>query len=120
MNFGNSQTYGRDYIRSEGIVRTITRPGPTYYRPALPVIGLRNFGRSLRFQEDGRYSQDGLLQCRWESELGQEIDELFRAIVSCWMPIRCGGPLRRQTRRYPRISPIQSCVDAPFDASVLR
>lgn len=50
-------------------VRRIRRPGPRYHRAVPPVIGLRNYGRSNRFNEDGRFDDAGRLLCRWTSEL---------------------------------------------------
>jgi len=54
--------------------RIVERPAPRYYRPIEPVIALRGVRRSLRFGGDGRFSADGRLQCRWPSQVAQEIE----------------------------------------------
>jgi hypothetical protein len=58
-------------------VRRIRRPGPRYHRAVPPVVGLRNYGRSHRFNDDGRFDDSGRLLCRWTSELATGFGEVF-------------------------------------------
>ena len=48
-------------------------PGPRWYRPWSPHVVLTDAGRSFRFGCDGRYSSDGVLQCRVS---GDEVSSL--------------------------------------------
>ncbi len=50
-------------------VREVQRPAPRFHWPVDPVVGVRNAKRSLRHRGDGRFSPDGLLQCRWPSQV---------------------------------------------------
>ncbi len=64
----------------EVVTRRISRPGPRYHRATAPVIGLRNYGRSPRFREDGRFSDDGTLICRWTGEIAEDIAGQYRSL----------------------------------------
>ncbi|MEP2642407.1 hypothetical protein [Roseobacter sp.] len=62
-----------------GEVRRIRRPGPRFHRATPPVLGLRNYGRHPRFNDDGLHTEDGTLACRWASELAVAFGTLLRA-----------------------------------------
>ena len=49
----------------------VSRPGPRWFTPLLPVLAVSGAGRSLRHGGDGRFSPDGALQCRWPSQVQQ-------------------------------------------------
>lgn len=55
--------------------RTVHRPGPRYYMPIEPVVGVRNAKRSLRYRLDHRASTDGTLACRWPSQVATAIGD---------------------------------------------
>ncbi|WP_377189711.1 hypothetical protein [Ruegeria meonggei] len=60
--------FGVDDGREGPVTRRIQRPAPRYHRATAPILGLRNFKRSNRFN-DGRFSSDGKLECLWAREL---------------------------------------------------
>jgi hypothetical protein len=50
-------------------VREVRRPAPRFHLAVEPVFALGGARRSLRHGGDGRFSPDGLLQCRWPSQV---------------------------------------------------
>ena len=54
--------------------REVVRPAPRLYLPAEPILAVRGAKRSLRHGGDGHFSQDGLLHCRWPSQVVDERD----------------------------------------------
>lgn len=59
-------------------VRRIRRPAPRYHRAVPPVVGLRDFGRSNRF-DDWRFTEDRRLRCHWARELPIAFGRRFEA-----------------------------------------
>ena len=48
------------------------------YTPAELMVALRGARRSLRHGGDGRFSPDGLLHCRWPSQVTRGIEQVVR------------------------------------------
>lgn len=63
----------------EAEARHVPRPGPRLYLPNEPMIALRGAGRSLRHGGDGRFSPDGMLYCRWPSQVVRGMKEVVEA-----------------------------------------
>lgn len=76
------------------VTRRVERPGPRYHRAVPPVVGLRNFGRTNRFS-DGRFSEEGLLLCRWTKELATDLGDRYRA--ADYLPALSNGALPAST-----------------------
>lgn len=53
--------------------REVVRPAPRLYVPAEPFVAMRGAGRSLRYGVGGRFSQDGLVHCRWPSQVAKSV-----------------------------------------------
>jgi hypothetical protein len=53
--------------------REVVRPAPRLYVPSEPIVAMRGAGRCLRYGGSGRFSQDGLLHCRWPSQVAHTI-----------------------------------------------
>jgi hypothetical protein len=68
----------RDEREPEAEAREVVRPAPRLHLAVDPVVGLRGVRRSLRHGGDGRASPDGLLQCRWASQIAQDVDQVVR------------------------------------------
>jgi hypothetical protein len=56
--------------------REVVRPAPRFHVPTEPMIAVRGGGRSLIHGNDGRFSPDGLLHCRWPSQVTRGIDQV--------------------------------------------
>jgi hypothetical protein len=60
-------------------VREVRRPAPRYHLALEPLLAISGARRSLRHGGDGRFSPDGLLQCRWPSQVVQDMPNVLRA-----------------------------------------
>lgn len=78
-----SKRFGIDDDREGQVTRRIRRPGPRYHRAVPPVLGLRNFKRSNRY-DDSRFSPDGKLECLWARELSPGYDSGY--VASDFLP----------------------------------
>jgi hypothetical protein len=58
--------------------RDVIRPAPRLYIPGETMVGLRGLRRSLRHGGDGRFSPDGLLHCRWPTQVTRGIDQVIQ------------------------------------------
>ena len=56
--------------------REVVRPAPRLYVPSEPIVAMRGAGRCLRYGSTGRFSQDGLVHCRWPSQVANSIAHL--------------------------------------------
>lgn len=54
--------------------RVVDRPAPRHAFPTEPMVAVRGASRSLRHGNDGRFSADGKLTCRWPSHVVASID----------------------------------------------
>ncbi|UNK57360.1 hypothetical protein MNQ95_14690 [Pseudoxanthomonas daejeonensis] len=54
--------------------RVVDRPAPRHAFPTEPMVAVRGASRSLRHSNDGRFSADGKLTCRWPSHVVSSID----------------------------------------------
>lgn len=54
--------------------RVVDRPAPPFSFPADPMVAIRGASRSLRHGGDGRSSADGMLTCRWPTQVITSID----------------------------------------------
>ncbi len=59
--------------------RDVIRPAPRLYIPGETMVGLRGLRRSLRHGGDGRFSPDGLLHCRWPTQVTRGVDQVIQA-----------------------------------------
>ena len=59
--------------------RDVVRPAPRFHLPNEPMVAVRGARRSLRHGGDGRFSPDGLLYCRWPSQVVRGIDQVVDA-----------------------------------------
>lgn len=59
--------------------REVVRPAPRLHVPAETMVAIRGAGRSLRFGAAGRFSQDGLLHCRWPSQAARGVAQVIDA-----------------------------------------
>jgi hypothetical protein len=59
--------------------REVVRPAPRLYVPAETMVAIRGAGRSLRFGAAGRFSQDGLVHCRWPSQVVRGLAQVIDA-----------------------------------------
>lgn len=57
--------------------REVVRPAPRLYVPSEPIVGLRGAGRCLRYGGNGRFSQDGLVHCRWPSQVASSVSHVI-------------------------------------------
>jgi hypothetical protein len=64
--------------------RLVQRPTPRYFEPMEPMLAVSGGGRSARHRFDDKRSPDGRLQCRWPSQVPDEIAGLIKgaALVS--------------------------------------
>jgi hypothetical protein len=58
--------------------RFVRRPTPRYFEPLEPMLAVRGAKRSLRHRFDRYRSPDGRLQCRWPSQVANEIEGLVK------------------------------------------
>jgi hypothetical protein len=56
--------------------REVVRAAPRLYLPSEPIVGIRGAGRCLRYGGGGRFSQDGLVHCRWPSQVASSISHV--------------------------------------------
>jgi hypothetical protein len=56
--------------------REVVRPAPRLYLPSEAMVALRGAGRCLRYGVTGRFSQDGLVHCRWPSQVASGISHI--------------------------------------------
>jgi len=59
--------------------RVVDRPAPRHAFPTEPMLAVRGAGRSLRHGNDGRFSADGKLTCRWPSHVVASVDGVIAA-----------------------------------------
>lgn len=91
--------------------REVVRPAPRLYVPADPMVAIRGGGRSLRFGAPGRFSQDGLLHCRWPSQVGPAIDhvidagDLVQPLSTGAVPTEVRALLEETVRLDPYLTP---------------
>ncbi len=73
-------------------VREVRRPAPRFHVPLEPLVAVRGAKRSLRHGNDGRFSPDGRLQCRWPSQVPTRVEgvadgaALIRSLPSGGIP----------------------------------
>jgi hypothetical protein len=60
-------------LPADAEVREVPRLAPRLHLPLDPVVALSGGTRSLRFGGDGRGSPDGMLHCRWPSQVAREL-----------------------------------------------
>ena len=60
--------------------RLVRRPTPRYFEPMEPMLAVRGVKRSLRHRFDRHRSPDGSLQCRWPSQVSNEIEGLVKGV----------------------------------------
>jgi len=84
------EKFGGPVTDDAPVTRRVRRPGPRYHRAVPPVVGLRNFGRTNRFS-DGRFSEDGMLLCRWTKELATGLGDRYKA--ADYLPALSNGAL---------------------------
>jgi hypothetical protein len=70
--------------------RLVRRPTPRYFEPMEPMLAVRGAKRSLRHRFDRHRSPDGRLQCRWPSQVSNEIEGLVRG-ADLVAPFPAGG-----------------------------
>jgi hypothetical protein len=64
---------GEPSLPADTEVREVPRPAPRLHLPLDPVVAVSGGTRSLRFGGDGRGSPDGMLHCRWPSQVAREL-----------------------------------------------
>jgi hypothetical protein len=65
-------------VEAPAEAREVIRPAPRLYLPNEPMVAVRGAGRSLRHGGDGRFSPDGLLYCRWPSQVISGVDQVIQ------------------------------------------
>jgi hypothetical protein len=68
----------REEVEPAAESREVIRPAPRLYLPGEPMVAVRGARRSLRHGGDGRFSPDGLLHCRWPSQVIRGVDQVIR------------------------------------------
>jgi hypothetical protein len=64
-------------VEAPAEAREVIRPAPRLYLPNAPMVAVRGARRSLRHGGDGRFSPDGLLYCRWPSQVISGVDQVM-------------------------------------------
>jgi hypothetical protein len=95
----------------EAGAREVRRPGPRYHVPIDPMVAVRGPKRSLRHHGDGRFSPDGLLHCRWPSQVPTGIEglldgsELVPSLPSGGIPLEVLSLVRSAVVQDPYLVP---------------
>lgn len=62
---------------TEAAARLVTRPGPRYFQPIEPLIGVRNIKRAIRQRYNFKASATKTLQCRWPSQVATKQSDII-------------------------------------------
>ena len=102
-----SQTTGQGAgpLPADSQVREVTRPAPRWHLPLDPVVAVSGAVRSLGFGSDGRGSPDGLLHCRWPSQVATELHGVLAG--SDILPSLGSGALPEETLLLAREALLQ-------------
>ena len=97
-------------------VREVLRPAPRFYVPLDPLIAVRGAKRNLRYQGDGRFSPNGLLQCLWPSQIPTKAQGTING--ADYIPSLLNGSIPEETLVLAQNALVQDPYFVPWLAAI--